>query len=210
MSAAISPRRSIETLSPFRRSPESQSGVPTKIEGTIPAWLRGTVVRTCPAVFETAGWRAQHWFDGLGMIYAFRMGDSEVTFRSRLLDSEAALDASRGNANLGTFGTPTARSLLRRIFEPVSRTTDNTNVNIVRLGQELVAMTEGNRQHVIDDETLASVRTVAYSKDALNGDHASFASIGHDTQTFPWPGPIDRENAPGTSNQVHDVAGVQP
>jgi carotenoid cleavage dioxygenase-like enzyme len=37
------------------------------------------------------------------------------------------------------------------------------------MGPELVAMTEGDRQLVIDDETLAAVRHVEYSKDALNG-----------------------------------------
>lgn len=169
MSANPSPTRSIETLAPFRRSPENQPAIPAKLEGTLPDWLRGEVIRTCPAVFETRGWRAQHWFDGLGMIYAFRIGDSTVDFRSRLLDSETARDAWRGKSNLGTYGTPTARPLLQRIFQPVPRTSDNTNVNIVRLGQELVAMTEGDRQQVIDGETLASVRPVAYSKGALNG-----------------------------------------
>lgn len=39
--------------------------------------------------------------------------------------------------NLGSFATPTARLFLRRIFEPVARIADNTNVNIVRIGQEL-------------------------------------------------------------------------
>src|SRR5688572_23804479 len=168
MNASLSPTRSIEALSPFRRSPEKQAATPAKISGHIPDWLRGEVVRTCPAVFETKDWRAQHWFDGLGMIYAFRIGDSGIDFRSRLLDSETARDAWRGKANLGSFGTPTARPLLQRIFEPVPRISDNTNVNIVRMGQELVAMTEGDRQLVIDDETLASLRPVAYSKDALS------------------------------------------
>jgi beta,beta-carotene 9',10'-dioxygenase len=169
VSASTSATQSIENLSPFRRSPEDPAGIPAKIGGKIPDWLRGEVVRTCPAVFETGGWRAQHWFDGLGMIYAFRIGDSGVKFRSRLLDSETARDARRGQANLGSFGTPTERPLLRRIFEPVPRVSDNTNVNIVRLGSDLVAMTEGNRQLVIDDETLASTRQVAYSKDAIGG-----------------------------------------
>jgi carotenoid cleavage dioxygenase-like enzyme len=102
------------------------------------------------------------------MIYAFRIGDSAIDFRSRLLDSETARDAWRGKANLGSFGTSTARPFLQRIFVPVPRITDNTNVNIVRLGEELVAMTEGDRQLVIDAETLAAVRPVAYPKDALN------------------------------------------
>ncbi len=169
MNSRISPTISIETLSPFRHSPENHTGVPAKIAGTIPEWLRGEVVRTCPAVFETTGWHARHWFDALGLIYAFRIGESTIDFRSRLLDSEMARDANRGEANLGSFGTPTARSLLRRIFEPVPRISDNTNVNIVRMGQELVAMTEGDRQLVIDDRTLAAVRPVAYSNDVLRG-----------------------------------------
>src|SRR5262245_42127634 len=153
----------LEALSPFRRSAEFHTGIPATIRGAIPDWLRGEVVRTCPAVFETRGWRAQHWFDGLGMIYAFRIGGSAIDFRSRLLDSETARDARRGEANLGSFGTPTARPFLQRIVQPVPRISDNTNVNIVRLGQDLVAMTEGDRQLVIDDETLASVGPVAYA-----------------------------------------------
>lgn len=168
MSAGISSTRSIETLYPFRRSPESQSGVPASIEGKIPDWLRGEVVRTCPAIFESSDWRAKHWFDGLAMIYAFRIGDSGVDYRSRLLDSETARDARLGKANLGSFGTPTTRPLLRHILEPIPRISDNTNVNIVRMGDELVALTEGDRQNIIDDETLASLGPVAYSKDTLS------------------------------------------
>jgi beta,beta-carotene 9',10'-dioxygenase len=169
MSAAAPPSRSIETLAPFRRSPENAARIPAKIAGVIPDWLRGEVVRTCPAVFETKNWRAQHWFDGLGMIYAFRIGDKAIDFRSRLLDSETARDAWHGKANLGSFGTPTTRPFLRRIVEPIARISDNTNVNVVRMGPELVAMTEGDRQLVIDEESLASVRPVGYSKDALSG-----------------------------------------
>src|SRR4030095_1445296 len=116
MSAALSPTRSIEALSPFRRSPEIQTGIAAKIAGTIPDWLRGERVRPGPAVFETRGWRAHHWFDGLGMIYAFRIGGSGVDFRSRLLDSETARDAWGGKSNHRSFGTPTALPLLQRIF----------------------------------------------------------------------------------------------
>jgi len=169
MNVDISAKRSIESLSPFRRSTPQHRAIPAKIQGQIPDWLRGEVVRTCPAIFDDKEWRAQHWFDGLGMIYAFRINGSAVDFRSRLLDSEMARDAQRGRANLGSFGTPTVRPLWTRLFRPVARVSDNTNVNIVKMGQELVAMTEGDRQNVIDDETLAALRPVAYAKDALRG-----------------------------------------
>ncbi len=167
MSAAVSLRPSLESLIPFRRSPEARTAIEAKVTGDIPSWLRGEVVRTCPAVFETAEWRAQHWFDGLGMIYAFRISDSAVDFRSHLLDSETTRDASAGKANMAAFGTPASRSLLRRLFEPVPRITDNTNVNILRLGDDLVAMTESDTQLQIDAATLAAVRSVGYENDAL-------------------------------------------
>lgn len=168
MSASSSTPPSIETIPPFRRSGEQHAAIPAKVEGQIPDWLRGEVIRTCPAVFETSGWRASHWFDGLGMIYAFRVGTAGVDFRSRLLDSETARDAWRGEALRGSFGTSTVRPLLRRIFEPIPTISDNTNVNIVRMGSDLVAMTEGDSQNIIDDETLALVRPVPYSKATLN------------------------------------------
>jgi len=167
MSAVAPFPRSIEALSPFRRSPELPESVAASVRGEIPEWLRGELVRTCPAVFETSGWRAEHWFDGLGMLYAFEIGDSAVAFRSRLLDSETARDASVGKARLATFGTPLVRSLWQRIVEPVPRITDNANVNIVKLGDELVAMTESNRQLVIDQATLAARGAVGYEKDEL-------------------------------------------
>lgn len=169
MNATISLHRSLEALSPFRRSPEKRTAIPAKLQGELPAWLRGEVVRTCPAVFETNEWRAEHWFDGLGMIYAFRIGEAQVDFRSRLLDSEVARDAWRGRSNLGTFGTATTRPLLRRVFEPIQRISDNTNVNIQKLGKDLVAMTEGDRHHVIDAETLTSLGTVGYEGDGFGG-----------------------------------------
>ncbi len=93
MNASLSLTRSIESIAPFRHSPRTAPLFRRRFEGTVPDWLRGEVVRTCPAIFETKGWRAQHWFDGLGMIYAFRIGASTVDFRSRLLDSETARDA---------------------------------------------------------------------------------------------------------------------
>ncbi len=169
MNAPFSPIPSIETIAPFRRSTEYRAAIPAQVDGAIPAWLRGTVVRTCPAVFETAGWRAAHWFDGLGMLYAFRIDDAGVDFRSRLLESEAARDAWQGKARLGSFGTATERSLWERIVHPVPRMTDNDNVNIARFGDELVAMTEGSRQLVIDDTTLAVARPARYGNDALDG-----------------------------------------
>ena len=167
--AAAFAARSIEAMAPFRRSTAQHAPLPAHLAGHIPDWLRGEVVRTCPAVFETPGWRAAHWFDGLCMLYAFRITDGGIDFRSRLLDSEAARDAWQGRTLLGSYGTPTVRPLWRRIVEPVQRMTDNDNVNIVRIGADLVAMTEGSRPLRIDGATLAAIGPARYANDALGG-----------------------------------------
>jgi beta,beta-carotene 9',10'-dioxygenase len=167
MSTTIELPRSIETISPYRRSGERRAPTPATITGEVPSWLRGEVVRTCPAIFESGEWRAGHWFDGLGMIYAFRIGSSAIDFRSRLLESETARDAGRGESKRSSFGTQSTRSLLRRLVQPIPRMTDNTNVNIVRLGTNLVSLTEGSIQNIVDGETLSARGPVAYENDRL-------------------------------------------
>jgi len=163
------PVRSIESIPPFRRSPEVREAVAATVTGQLPEWLRGELVRTCPAVFEQNRWRALHWFDGLGLIYAFRIGASSVTFQSRLLDSQAAQEIAGGRARLASFGTPTGRTLWQRIVQPVQRSTDNTNVNILKMGEDLVAITEGERQLRIDAQSLRSLDAVSYERDGLAG-----------------------------------------
>lgn len=169
MSANLELPLTIETMAPFRRSREQRSAIAARVDGAVPDWLRGEVVRTCPAVFDTAGWHARHWFDGLCMLYAWRIGAGGVDFRSRLLESEAARDAWQGKARLGSFGTPTDRPLWRRIVEPVPHMTDNDNVNIVRMNGDLVALTEGSRQLIIDAPTLSPIGPARYAPGPLDG-----------------------------------------
>jgi beta,beta-carotene 9',10'-dioxygenase len=169
MEAVVHASRTIESVSPFRRSSEVRDAVDATVTGSVPEWLRGGLVRTCPAVFEGGRWQAGHWFDGLCMIYAFRMGGPSVTFQSRLLESDAAHEIAEGPALLGSFGTPTGRTLWQRIVQPVQGATDNTNVNVVKMGDDLVALTEGMRQMRIDAQSLRAKGVVSYAKDGLAG-----------------------------------------
>jgi len=161
--------RELESIAPFRRSPDIDEPLDARVTGTVPAWLQGDLLRTCPAVFERGGWQAGHWFDGLGQIYAFRIGGSAVRFQSRLLDSEAAREIAAGRAQLSSFGTPTGRTPWQRLLQPVQRSTDNTNVNIVQMGDDVVALTEGARQVRIDAASLRSLGVRPYERDGLGG-----------------------------------------
>jgi beta,beta-carotene 9',10'-dioxygenase len=169
MNAAVPKSRSIESVAPFRRSAEVRDATQAIITGSVPDWLRGELVRTCPAVFEAVRWQAGHWFDGLCMIYAFRIGATSIQFQSRLLESEAAGEIARGPTRLGSFGTSTGRSLWQRLVQPIQRITDNTNVNVVQMGDDLVAMTEGDKQVRIDAQSLRALGKVEYELDDLAG-----------------------------------------
>ena len=169
MNALVPKARSIEAISPFRRSPEARDGVAAVVSGAPPAWLQGELVRTCPAVFEASRWRASHWFDGLGMIYAFRVAASSVTFQSRLLESEAAAEIAGGPTRMASYGTATGRTLWQRFIQPIQRITDNTNVNIVKMGEDLVALTEGDRQLRVDARSLRALGPVPFTRGELDG-----------------------------------------
>jgi carotenoid cleavage dioxygenase-like enzyme len=133
------------------------------VTGALPAWLVGKLVRTAPALFEVGAWRAEHWFDGLGMLFSFTLSPGgAVHYRQRQLDCAAA----RNPAGTAAFGTAMQRSALRRLVTPIPVPTDNTNVNVLQLGDELVAVTETAVQWVIDPDTLAATRQVAWT-DAL-------------------------------------------
>lgn len=157
----------LESMAPFRRSPDVHEPQDAAVTGTVPAWLQGDLLRTCPAVFAQGAWQARHWFDGLGQIYAFRIGASAVRFQSRMLDSEAAREIAAGRAKRSSFGTPTGRTRWQRLVQPVQRSTDNTNVNIVQMGDDLVALTEGARQLRIDAASLRSLGVRPYGRDGL-------------------------------------------
>ncbi len=128
------------------------------IEGEIPAWLTGTLLRNGPARYEVGERSLRHWFDGLAMLHKFSFGGGQVSYANRFLRSEAYRDAERGRISYSEFATDPCRSLFRRVatmFRP--RPTDNCNVNLTRLGDEYVAMTETPLPVAFDPETLDSL-----------------------------------------------------
>lgn len=160
-SLAVRPR-DLSARAPFRGRPDHQAILETTLRGEIPAWLRGDLLRTAPTVFAEGAWEAHHWFDALGTLYAFRIGDAGVTYRQRLMETDVAKAAHEGRTPHASFGSPIVRGFWRRLFSPVPEVTDNANVNIVALGDERVALTESPHQWAVDRDTLAVTKKLAY------------------------------------------------
>src|SRR4051794_2382176 len=114
-----------------------------EVSGELPSWLRGSLVRVTPAKFDTGAEHLAHWFDGLAMLHRFGFADGRVSYANRFLRGESHERAQRGERIGAGFATDPCRAIFKRvqaIFSPDYY--DNANVNLMRLGERYVAMTE--------------------------------------------------------------------
>jgi carotenoid cleavage dioxygenase-like enzyme len=131
------------------------------VSGELPPWLAGSLLRTGPARFEAGSGQLRHWFDGLAMLHRFTIAGGRVSYGGRYLESRAyrALEQGGGIA-YGEFATDPCRSIFSRVqsmFHPGAAVTDNANVNIARLGERFIAMTETPMPVQFDPHTLDTV-----------------------------------------------------
>ncbi|MQA74415.1 MAG: beta-carotene 15,15'-monooxygenase [Solirubrobacterales bacterium] len=158
---AANPATSSTTASPapgFRSLTEESEVEALPLEGELPAWLAGSLIRTGPALWEAGEHPMRHWFDGFAMLHRFSFDQGSVSYASRFLETRAYRAArERGKLAYPEFATDPCRSLFQRVssaFTP--KLTDNPNVNLTRLGERFVAMTETPIPVEFDPETLAA------------------------------------------------------
>ncbi len=101
----------------------------------------------------------RHWFDGLAMLHRFTIAGGGCSYGNRYLQSRAyrAAQEQRQRSSYGEFATDPCRSLFKRVqtlFSPGAALTDNANVNVTRLGERFIAMTETPMPVQFDAHTL--------------------------------------------------------
>jgi carotenoid cleavage dioxygenase-like enzyme len=146
-----------DTASPgFRTVDTEYRNHAPRIEGSVPDWLSGTLVRNGPGRFDVGGERVNHWFDGLAMLRRYAFADGAVRYTNRFLRTDAYADAMAGRTSgefaTGSGGWRTLRSWLRALGPPDP--TDNASVHVARVGDEYVALTEAPRRVAFDPVTL--------------------------------------------------------
>jgi beta,beta-carotene 9',10'-dioxygenase len=154
---AITPRHGFDSLDEETRI----QGLP--VGGELPSWLQGSLIRTGPAKWEVGSETMNHWFDGLAMLHRFSFAGGEVSYASRFLETKAYRAArEKGRITYSEFATDPCRSLYQRVTSMFSpKLTDNGNVNLVKLGERFIAMTETPIPVQFDADTLAAAG-VAY------------------------------------------------
>jgi beta,beta-carotene 9',10'-dioxygenase len=150
-----------------------------ELKGDLPPWLGGSLVRVTPARFDLEQGAIRHWFDGLAMLHRFGIDGGKVSYANRFLRSDAYEKAQKGERLSQGFATDPCRAIFKRVQTMFSPSfTDNANVNLMRLGERYVAMTETPLPIEFDPQTLATLRHAGKAPG-----HVTTAHPHHDRDT---------------------------
>ncbi len=133
------------------------------VEGQLPKWLEGVLMRNGPGLFEIGEQKLNHWFDGLAMLHAFGFSDGRVSYANRFLRSSAYRAWRRdGVMKYSEFGTDPdpCRAMFSGVSTlPVLGRVPNANVSIESLAKQFVAHTELPVPVRFDPRTLRTLGT---------------------------------------------------
>lgn len=134
------------------------------VQGQLPPWLRGQLLRTGPARYDLGKQRYRHWFDGLAALHSFTLGEDGVAYRCRFVESPDFSEADRdGKIGFPAFASDPCRGLFRRVMSCfVPDQTANPNVSVVRCGERWAAFTETPMPVEFDPDTLATLGVIRY------------------------------------------------
>ncbi|XP_034406090.1 beta,beta-carotene 9',10'-oxygenase-like [Cyclopterus lumpus] len=168
----------LETIEPLVRSvEETPEPISTEVQGTIPSWINGKLLRNGPGKFEFGNTHYNHWFDGMAMLHQFKIANGQVTYMSRFLNSDAYKNNSeKDRIVMSEFGTLAMADPCKNIFQrflsrfEMMAPTDNASVSFVKYKGDYFVSTETNFMHKVNPNNLETLEKVDWSKFiAVNG-----------------------------------------
>lgn len=140
----------------FRTQREEIDNEPLPVDGAFPDWLSGDLIGNGPGQFEAGDTELRHWFDPFAMLRRFRIGDGEVTYANRFVESrDYAFAREHGGVRTPFPGTPPDRPLWTRLRQILDGTfPDNPVIGVQRFGDEFAAVTESPTALTFDPDTL--------------------------------------------------------
>ena len=139
------------------------------LDGKLPNWLNGTLIRNGPGILQLGGERFRHWFDGLAMLHKFTFHNGDVSYTNKFLDTQSYRSAiSAGKLVYSEFATDPQWSIADRVRNFLSpKITDSAKVNITRIGEHFMALAETPIQVIFDAQTLETKDTFSYEKNLV-------------------------------------------
>lgn len=130
----------------FYQNTQEMEHTPLKVDGKIPAWLHGQYVRNGPGIIKGKNSSVKSWFDGLAKLHAFTIHNGTVSYDSRFLRSKPyETYIQTGELDFAGFAqkpTTDSFSFIDFLFGFKNEELTNANVNVSRINNHLVALTE--------------------------------------------------------------------
>src|SRR5437660_7062204 len=115
MPSATETAAAVDTTGGFRSLDQETRIDELPLEGRLPDWLGGSLIRTGPAKWEVGEQKMRHWFDGFAMLHRFGIAGGKVSYANRFLETKAYRAAQeQGEIVYSEFGTDPCRSLFGR------------------------------------------------------------------------------------------------
>ena len=151
-------------LKPFQGVTDASGDVDgvAAIKGRWPEELRGRFYRNGPALYERAGERYHHWFDGDGMVQQFTLDGRGVSHRGRLVrTSKLKAEQQAGRFLMSALGTSIEGG-------PPGGGPDSFNVantNALEHAGRVLALWEGGSAYGLDPADLSTQGPVTWRAD---------------------------------------------
>lgn len=154
-------------ITPSAQLQNEVTSLPLQSKGVIPRWLCGTLIRNGPIYVTVDGKTNPHWFDGLAMLHAFSFHEGQVQYTNKFLRTDAYQSVfEKGSLNYIGFASDPCRSLFKQFltfFLPKTKTPlHNANVNVAKIADQYVALTEIPLPISFDKETLETLGVLDY------------------------------------------------
>lgn len=130
----------------FFQNTEELENVSLAVEGTLPEWLEGEFVHNGPGLVSSPGGNVRSWFDGLAKLHAFTIHQGQVSYTCKFLQSDAYQHfQATGEFDFAGFAQKPKTdtfSYFDFIFGIENKEIINANVNVAKINNRMVALTE--------------------------------------------------------------------
>uniref|UniRef100_H2ZXX9 Retinoid isomerohydrolase n=1 Tax=Latimeria chalumnae TaxID=7897 RepID=H2ZXX9_LATCH len=151
----------------FETVEELSEPIPAQIIGAFPTWLKGSLLRCGPGLFEVGSEQFYHLFDGQALLHKFDFKDGHVTYYRRFVKTDAYVRAMTEKriviTEFGTFAYPDpCKNIFSRFFSFFKglEITDNALVNVYPVGEDFYACTETNFITKVNPDNLETIKKV--------------------------------------------------
>lgn len=132
------------------------------VTGQWPAELRGTLYRNGPARHDIGDFRYKHWFDGDGMLHAYRFDGTTLRHQAKMvMTTKYTQELAAGRPLYPGFASPVPNPA------PVSSAdaVNVANISVLYHHNKLLALWEAGSPWEMNAETLDTLGTYSFSAD---------------------------------------------